>query len=217
MNTTENIDTIEPDFDDWLAGGERKAHFVTLYGRADLYADIEELERQRVKVDELPEADRGLGGNDDPNRDLNERINDLWAQLDQSKREFRVSARTEEELRAIRESVEEDLKDELEAAMTKARKAGRDLARQLGVTAAVEINNMVRKHGLEARAEFLNKEISFRGLADSTSIKQGGQWVGLTRDQVKALEEKLGGSQMELLNRAYSRAANEAPAVTIPK
>lgn len=208
---------IEPDFDEWLSGGERKAHFVTLYGRADLYADIEELERQRVVAQEVAEEDRSMAGDDDPNAELDEKINALWLQLDQSKREFRVSARTEPELAVIREEVTKDLKDAADSAAAKARGDAKELAKRIGLTAVNDVNNMLRGKALEASNKVIEREISVRAIADSTTMRRNGEWVPMTHAQVRALHDKLGESQVDALNRAYSRAANEAPAVNLPK
>lgn len=57
----------ELDFDAWLAGGERTTHNVNLYARMDLIAEVETLEAQRITVQETPEDDRALGGDDNPN------------------------------------------------------------------------------------------------------------------------------------------------------
>lgn len=214
--TEEN--TIEIDFDEWLAGGERKAHFVTLYARADLYADIEELELQRVVTEEIPEEDRALGDSShNPNAELEQRINELWMQLSESKKEFRVSARTKDEVKEIREAVIADLKAEADEAAGRARTRARDNAKRLGVTAANDINTMVRAQAAQAYAEVIDGETDIRVLAQSITIRSGEQWVPLTVDQVRAIQKKLGGSQMEAINQAYARAAGEAPVVTVPK
>jgi len=208
---------IDIDFDDWINGGERKTHLVTLYARADLYADIEELERQRVNAPKVAEDDESLGGETNPNAELDAKINALWAQLDASKKEFRVSARTDVELKAIRDEVETELKDQADEAAAKARKEAKALAKRLGVESANDINNLVRTKALEASSAVLDKEISVRAIAASTQMRRGDDWVQLGAEQIRTLEAKLGGSQMDILNRAYSRAANEAPHVTVPK
>lgn len=215
---TDTTDTVEPDFDDWLAGGERKAHFVTLYARADLYADIEELERKRVVAEKVAEEDRGLSDYaDNPNAELDQQIKALWEQLDASKREFRVSSRTPEEVREIRAAVEEELKTEADEATDRARNRARDNAKRLGITAAADINRLVRTQAAEAYAAVIEGETDLRSLAQSIAIRKGEDWIPLTVDQLRALQKKLGGSQMNAINQAYARAAGEAPVVTVPK
>ncbi|WP_458116968.1 hypothetical protein [Arthrobacter sp. D2-10] len=217
---TENTheETIELDFDEWLAGGERKAHFVTLYARADLYADIEELQRQRVVVQEIPEEDRSLSDSaDNPNAEIDDKINALWEQLGASKKEFRVSSRTSDEVKEIRSAVEAELKTEADEAAAKARTRAKENAKRLGITAVNDINAMVRTQAAEAFAGVIEPEVTIRVLAESVTTRKGDQWVPVTVGQIRMLQKKLGGSQMDAINQAYSRAAGEAPAVTVPK
>lgn len=209
--------TVEIDFDSWLAGGERKAHFVTLYARADLIADIEELEKKRVVEATVSEDDASLGGEVSPNAALDEQIAALYLQLDASKKEFRVSSRTAPEIEAISEQVQIDFKDAADAAAARARTAGKEMAKRLGVTAAVDVNNFVRGKALEASNKVIEREVSIQAIAASTTVRVGDGWQQLTADQVRRLYEVIGESQVDALNRAFSRAAHEAPVVTVPK
>lgn len=209
--------TVEIDFDSWLAGGERKAHFVTLYARADLIADIEELEKKRVTEQVVREEDASFGGEGSPNAAVDEQINALYLQLDASKKEFRVSSRTAPELEAIREQVLIDFKDAADTAAKKARVAAQDLAKRMGVTAVVDVNNMIRTKALEASNTIIEREVSIQAVAASTTMRVGDGWQPLTADHVRRLYEVIGESQADILNRAFSRAAHEAPVVTVPK
>lgn len=209
--------TVEIDFDSWLSGGERKAHFVTLYARADLIADIEDLTKRRVVEEAVNEDDASFGGEASPNAELDEQINSLYLQLDASKKEFRVSSRTAPEIEAIREQVLVDFKDAADAAAAKARKAAQDLAKRMGVTAVVDINNMVRTKALEASNTIIEREVSIQAVAASTTMRVGDNWQPLTAEQVRRLYDVIGESQVDALNRAFSRAAHEAPVVTVPK
>ena len=209
--------TAEIDFDSWLAGGERKAHFVTLYARADLIADIEELEKQRVVEQVVAEEDASFGGEASPNAALDEQIAALYLQLDASKKEFRVSSRTAPELEAIREQVLIDFKDAADTAAAKARTAAKDLAKRLGITSAVDTNNLVRGKALEASNTIINREESIQAIAASTTMRVSDGWQQLTADDVRRMYSAIGEAQMDTLNRAFSRASNEAPVVTVPK
>lgn len=208
---------VEIDFDSWLNGGERKAHFVTLYARADLIADIEELEKKRVVETVVREEDASLGGEESPNAELDAQINALYLQLDASKKEFRVTSRTEPELEEIREQVLVDFKDAADAAAAKARTAGKDMAKRLGVTAAVDVNNLIRGKALEASNKVIEREVSIQAIAASTTMRSGDGWESLAADQIRRLYSVIGESQVDALNRAFSRAAHEAPVVTVPK
>lgn len=213
----ESTEPTEIDFDSWLAGGERKAHFVTLYARADLIADIEELEKKRVVETVVREEDASFGGEESPNAALDEQINALYLQLDASKKEFRVSSRTAPELEAIREQVLIDFKEAADNAASKARTAAKDLTKRMGITAVVDVNNLIRAKALEASNTIIDREVSIQAIAASTTIRVGDGWQPLTADQIRRLYEVIGESQVDALNRAFSRAAHEAPVVTVPK
>lgn len=219
--TTENTapaaqDTEELDLDDWLTGGQRKAHPVTLYSRADLLADIEELEAERRLQERIiaPE-DLPLGGS--ATTDLDERIDALYSQLHASKKEFRVSSLTQPEVEAIRAQVRKDLKEAIDLAAAEAREEAKNTVRRMGVTAPAEVNNVLRAQALDAANKVIEHETTARVLAACTVMRRGAEWVALTPEQVKRIEKTIGSSQIDNWNRAFSRASNEAPVVTVPK
>ncbi|MCC3276372.1 hypothetical protein LJ753_10870 [Arthrobacter sp. zg-Y20] len=219
--TTENTtpaaqDTEELDLDDWLTGGQRKAHPVTLYSRADLLADIEELEAERrIQERMVSPEDAPLGGS--PTTDLDGRIDALYAQLHASKKEFRVSSLTQPEVEVIRAQVRKDLKEAIDLAAAEAREEAKNTVRRMGVTTPAEVNNVLRAQALEAANKVIEHETTARVLAACTVMRRGAEWVSLTVEQVKRIEKTIGSSQIDNWNRAFSRAANEAPVVTVPK
>lgn len=216
---TENLNLDKEsdiDFDAWLSGGARKAHYVTLYARADLIADIEELEKRRVVEAVVREEDTSLGGEPSPNAELDERIRALYLQLDASKREFRVTGLSETELEAIRSEVRKDLKDEIDRIAAEAREEAKATVRRMGTLSAAETNNVLRGKALDASNKFIDMETSIRALAQTTTTKRNGEWVPISEDQFRRMLDVI-GAQVDLLNRAFSRAANEAPVVTVPK
>lgn len=216
---TENLNLDKEsdiDFDEWLSGGARKAHYVTLYARADLIADIEELEKRRVVEAVVREEDTSLGGEPSPNAELDERIRALYLQLDASKREFRVTGLSETELEAIRSEVRKDLKDEIDRIAAEAREEAKATVRRMGTLSAAETNNVLRGKALDASNKFIDMETSIRALAQTTTTKRNGEWVPISEDQFRRMLDVI-GAQVDLLNRAFSRAANEAPVVTVPK
>lgn len=48
------------DFDAWLSDAQRQKRSVVIYKRADLLADLDDLERQLANAAEVPEEDRSL-------------------------------------------------------------------------------------------------------------------------------------------------------------
>ncbi len=216
---TENLNLdkdLDLDFDAWLSGGARKAHFVTLYSRADLIADIEELEKRRVVESVVNAEDASLGGEPSPNAELDERIHALYRQLDASKREFRVTGLSETELETIRAEVRKDLKDEIDRVAADAREEAKATVRRMGNLSAAETNNVLRARSLEAANKYIETETSIRAISQCTTTKFNGEWLPVRETQFRRLLEVI-GAQVELLNRAFSRAANEAPVVTVPK
>lgn len=209
--------SAELDLDEWLAGGARNTKLVHLYQRNDLRADIEELERQRVPHEAPAEGDAALGGDDNPNAELDQQIEALWVQLGASKKEFRVAGRTVEETETITAAVKADLKTELDAAAEQARKDGRERARRFEVKAAEDINRIVRAEVLQAMNRVIDLEVAVRTIAASTTVKVGDAWVPVSPDQVRTLYKVLGEPQVNLLAAAASATAQEAPEVTVPK
>jgi hypothetical protein len=220
---TENqIATSELDLDAWLAGGSRNTQIVELYARNDLHAEILSLEAKLLpeKDTSEPDPDASLGDVDEAvahNKTLQERIDALWVELAGSKKEFRVAGRTTEETQAIEKQIKVDLKEELDAAAKTGREEGKQLAARLQATTPDEINRFVRQGAQDAMNKIINLEVAARSIAESTTVKVGDAWHPITAEQVKNLYKVLGEPQVDLLARAASRTAHEAPEVTVPK
>jgi hypothetical protein len=217
MSEIQNTPTTELDFDEWLAGGERTTHHVTLFGRLDLLADIEELEKQRVTYTAPAEGDEALGGETDPNAEINAKIADLEQQLYASKREFRVSAITGDEEDKMKGEIREDLKSEIEEAAGKGRAGARTTAKLMGISSANDINELVRVGANEETNRVIRTELRLRQIAFATKTRFRGEWMSLTRDRVKVLHDNLGDAQIDMLALAARAASNDVPEVTVPK
>lgn len=207
----------ELDFDAWLAGGERTTHNVNLYARMDLIAEVETLEAQRITVQETPEDDRALGGDDDPNAVLDAQIDDLWNRIDQSKRVFRVTALTKQETDDIREAVLKDCSDEIDKAAALGRAEAKKTCKRMEITVPADINAYVRIGVKEFTDKLIDHETTLRMIAQATSVQVRDQFVQLDLDQTRTLYEKLGETQIGLLADAAYKANHEAPEVTVPK
>lgn len=90
VDETPELDAETFDISTWIGGVYSTVRSVTLYQRADLLAEIDELERQ-VKLAEtaaggVPEGEASLGGDDD--------VSVLRARLKQTLQEFSASALT---------------------------------------------------------------------------------------------------------------------------
>lgn len=217
MTENQNTPTSELDFDEWLAGGERTTHHVTLFGRLDLLADIEELEKQRVTYTTPAEGDEALGGEIDPNAEINAKIGELEQKLYASKREFRVSAITGDEEDEMKEAIRKELATEIEEAAGKGRAGARTTAKLMGISSANDINELVRVGANEETSRVIRTELRLRQIAFATKTRFKGEWISLTRDQVKILHKGLGDAQIDMLATAARAASNDVPEVTVPK
>lgn len=207
----------ELDFDDWLAGGERTTHYVSLYARMDIIADIERLEADRVEVKDVKEDDVAMGGDENPNAELDAEIAALYAQLDQSRREFRVTALTSKENEEITEAVRKDLGDQIDTAAAYGRDQAKKTAKRCGVTATNDINRLIATGGNEEASRVIGDEVYLRRIAAASKTLQRGDWIPLTIENVRSIHAKLGQAQTDMLAEAAVRASDSVPAVTVPK
>lgn len=197
------------DLDDWLDGIQRTERSVTLYGRPDLLADIDELEAQQRTASNIPDEDRAAG--ESTGGKLQEQIDDLYIALDASKLVFRVSFLDDEEQNAIVEGVKADLKDAADKAAAAARKEARERCKRMEITQPNDINTIARQMANAAADKVIEREVSIRTIAAAVVSPR------LSVEQVRKLYTKVGDAQIALLSQAYSRASNEAPKVTVPK
>lgn len=196
--------------DDWLDGAQRTERSVTLYARADLLADVDELQAKLRQVEEVAEEDRSYGDSSEAAA-IQAQIDDLYIQLDDSKMVFRVSFLDDEEVDAINEQVKKDLKDEADKAAVEARKEAREKCKRLEITAVNDINTITRQMANTAADEVLKREMNVRTIAAAVVSPK------ISVEQVRKLYKKVGDAQIALLSQAYTRAAVEAPQVAVPK
>ncbi|KAA0979880.1 hypothetical protein FQ154_01600 [Paeniglutamicibacter gangotriensis] len=217
MTENQNTPTTELDFDEWLAGGERTTHHVTLFGRLDLLADIEELEKQRIPYEAPPEGDEALGGETDPNAELDAKIAVLEAQVYASKREFRVSAITGNEELDLLDQIRKDLAKEIEAAAAEGRREAKTTAKLMDITAPADINALARTGANEKTNEVVSRELRVRKIAMAAKTRIKGDWAPISRDQVERMLTILGDAQMGLIADAVIASSDDVPLVTVPK
>lgn len=217
MTENQNTPTIELDFDEWLAGGERTTHHVTLFARLDLLAEIEQLEKQRVPYQAPAEGDEALGGDIDPNAELDAKIETFEAQIYASKREFRVSAITYNEEQDLLDQIRKDLAPEIEAAAAEGRREAKTTAKLMDITAPADINNLARVGAKEKTDAVVSRELRVRKIAMAAKTRIKGEWAPLNRDQVERMLTILGDAQMGLIADAVISSSDDVPVVTVPK
>lgn len=99
------------DLDAWIDEARLPERSVTVFGRADLVAELQELEEQLAKV-------RTSGGDDrlvDPASELQQRVREVEAQRQASARTFRFRALSAAEVRKIRTEAPKDVDGDPEA------------------------------------------------------------------------------------------------------
>ena len=215
---SENIaPNAELDLDEWLAMGERTVHNVNLYARFDLIAEIDALEAKKVTVEEVPEGEEALGGNSNPNAGLEAQINELYNRINASKKIFRVTSLTDEEIDAIREEVLTTCTKEIDAQAELGKNEARKSAARMEIKTPADVNAMVRLGVNEFTKKFIERETRLRMIAKSTTTMNKGKLVELSLGQVRSIYEKFGEAQMRLLADASARATQDIPVVTVPK
>lgn len=217
MTENQNTPTTELDFDEWLAGGERTTHHVNLFGRLDLMAEIEQLEKQRVPYQAPAEGDEALGGDTDPNAELDAKIEAFEAQIYASKREFRVSAITYNEEQDLLDQIRKDLATEIEAAAAEGRREAKTTAKLMDITAPADINNLARVGAKEKTDAVVSRELRVRKIAMAAKTRIKGEWAPINRDQVERMLTILGDAQMGLIADAVISSSDDVPLVTVPK
>ncbi len=116
---TPEVDAATFDLNAWIAGVQPTVRSVTLYQRADLLAEVAELER-RIKIAERAQAGAGpededeLDGGDDV-ESLRARLNEVLDAWAASAVTFRVQGRTDEwREQKKKELIRQGIKDETE-------------------------------------------------------------------------------------------------------
>ncbi|QFG09559.1 tail assembly chaperone [Arthrobacter phage TripleJ] len=198
------------DLDAWLDGAHRAERSVTLYARADLLADLDQLEAKLRQVAEIPAEDRSYADADE-GAEIRARIDDLNIQLDASKLVVRVTSLEDTEYSEIVDQVKKDLKSEADKAASDARAEAREKCRRLEITAANDINAFIRPAANAAADAVIEREVSIRTIAAAVVSPK------MSVDQVRKLYSRIGDAQVGLLSQAYTRASIEAPQVTVPK
>lgn len=207
------LPNIEPnpdfDFDAWLDGAKRTERAVTVYGRGDLLAVIDKLEAEQRTFASIPEADRAMSDGDGSH--LQGQIDALYAELDKSKVEMRVTFLDDEEQAEIRAAVKTDLKAEADTAAKKAAAEARESCARAEIKVPADVNQVIRRMTTEAANKVIEREVSIRTLSACLVHPV------MSPDQVRKLYKVIGDSQLAVITAAYTRASVEAPEVQVPK
>lgn len=199
------------DFEGWLSAARRPERSVVVYGRADLLADIDQLEAELRAVVTIPDEDRAMG--DASGSDIEKQIDALYEQMGASKMVIRVKGLIDNETELIRDKTEAeaDVQELMNSAASKARADARKNCARAEVKAVNDVNAFVRNAAIAASSQVLQREADLRILAEAIVSPK------MSVAGVRAMLETIGEPQVNLVKAAQSRASNEAPKVALPK
>lgn len=189
-------------FDSWLETGTVSQRSVDVYGRPDLYAQYENLERQYA----IAQAKEKNG----PERDLTEMsasnqiledMEQLYAAWTKSKTTWYIRALNEDEIDAIKDGIDFPTEPEFKKGMAE------------GAKKEVQAKFERDKTHAESLANF--------GMVSAALVKvtnQAGDVVkeSITRDEVKAMRSKIGDLQILRLVAAAMVASTQEPTMPVP-
>lgn len=94
VDATPALDPATFDLDAWIGGATATVRAVTLYARADLIAEIDELSRQLRIAESIPDDDRSMG---DPSPEgIRQQLEQLAQAFEASALVFKVEGRSDE-------------------------------------------------------------------------------------------------------------------------
>lgn len=185
-------------FDQWLETGTVAQRSVPIFGRPDLFARYEDLERRRAVAAEVDHEERSLG--DSTLADLDDEIEALYKQWEASKTVWYIRALQPEEIEAVRDECE--FPDEPEPAEGE-KEVTADARR--AYEKAAEAANTKANQILVSRS--LVKVENSSGEVVQTSI---------TPERVAVMREKLGDQQILRLVAAAMVAASQESSIPVP-
>lgn len=185
-------------FDSWLETGTVAQRSVNIYGRPDLFAKYEDLERRRAVAAEVEDEEKSLG--DSTLTDLDEEIAALYKTWQDSKTVWYIRALNPEEIEAVRDECKfpdepKPEKDEKEVAPDARREYER----------AVEVANTKA-----------NKLMVSRSLVKIENNDGDVVRESITPDQVGVMRGKLGDQQILRLVAAAMVAATQEVSIPVP-
>lgn len=216
-----NIIAPEPvlDFDAWLSTGQRAAHYVDVYARADLLAEIGKIEAL-LEDNPAPEAgpDTSLGGQHDEFAEERAHLDDLYQRMDASKRTLRVTALTSQEVEELQAQIRVECADQIDKISREAHAEATRTVKRLELKDPNDVNLAHRQAVSQMVQDFTVRELTIRKIARATTAQNtAGEWAPVSLEQVREMYSRLGEAQMIRVERACNTASNEAPQVTAGK
>ena len=194
LNVGEPVPAGDDWFDAWLNTGTVAQRSVEIYGRPDLFAEFEALERQLSVAKEIEESgDKVLG--DTGVDTIEKKMEDLYAEWQKSKTTWFIRALTSSEVEKIKDDC--GFPDELPDDADKDARKEHDKA--------VEVANTKANHEMVARALVKVQNPSGDTVKDS-----------ITPAEVAVLQKKLGDTQILRLVAAAMVAMTQEVSIPVP-
>jgi len=196
--------------DDWIAGGSVAKRSVVVYGRPDLFAEYEQIERDL----ELLGDDDELGGGERAR--LIKRRSDLYDEWIASKSTWIIAALTPDQIDACK-TREPALVEPAEPVAPELAKNATDAQKRSHTVKTQEYDAALAAYE-KARTEF-NRELDLRCLAaavERIDFADGRVAGAVTVDQLKAMRERMGDLQLTRLVMTATMATMEEPLIPAP-
>ena len=181
-------------FDNWIETGTVAQRSVNIYGRPDLFAKYEDLERRREVAAAIEEdGEKSVG--DSALSDLDAEISDLYKKWQDSKTTWYIRALNPDEIDGVRDECgfPDDLPDDADAAAKKA------------------YEREVEKANASANLIMVSRALVKIENNDGVVVRES-----ITPEQVGALRSKLGEQQVLRLVAAAMVASTQEVSIPVP-
>lgn len=215
---------FEDEFDSWLGGATISKRSVPIYAKPGLFAEYEDLQRERDRLEAENEGEPSMG--DSRLSEIDERVGEIHEEWVASKSVWVVRALGDEDYSAVKDSMKADglaevkLLEEPEEPDELPEK--HSLADERALAKAAEKFQAAKARYDEdkpandkARTEFAN-ELNIRIVSRAVveiRFASGNVTTGITVERLRTLREKLGQRQILSLMNAASIATYQEPEI----
>jgi hypothetical protein len=209
-------------FDDWIGGATVSKRSVPIYGKPGLYAEYQELERERERIEDENKGGGEMAGSGLAKVDA--RMAEIYEEWMESKSTWIVRALDGDETKAIEAELgegplkpDELVKPELPAKHTEQQGRSHTIKMQEYEAAKPAYDEAVKVYEA-ANAEYVT-QLNLRILADAVEridFANGRHRDSITVEQLEAMKKKLGERQLLKLIHASQLAHLAEPEIHAP-
>lgn len=219
-------EVVPADFDDafgdWIAGAALTKRSVTIYGRPDLAAEFQALEREKAVLDEAEVGESSMGGNERIG-EIDQAMTELYDQWQASKSEWIVQDisasidQVNEAVGPVPTAPERPEEPKLSKGATDMQKRAHTEAMKRHAKAQGAYDAELRDY--EKAAQKWNEEYALHFLAHAVvevRFPDGRTSDGIGVDQLRTMRARLGERQLRALQDAARHAMTEEPVISAP-